>query len=87
MRTSVELFAGAGGLALGISNAGFKHKAVVEWDADACKTIRVNQALRVKHVSDWKLHHADVRNFDFSSSWTCVGGSIAGGQETRPDRQ
>ena len=67
MRSSVELFAGAGGLALGISNAGFKHKAVVEWNADACKTIRVNQALRVKHVSDWKLYHADVRDFDFSA--------------------
>jgi DNA (cytosine-5)-methyltransferase 1 len=38
--TSVELFAGAGDLALGTSLAGFSHKATVEIDHDACNTIR-----------------------------------------------
>ena len=32
----VELFAGAGGLALGLEKAGFKSKAVVEIDRWAC---------------------------------------------------
>ncbi|MGH3087755.1 MAG: DNA cytosine methyltransferase, partial [Rubrobacteraceae bacterium] len=40
---SVELFAGAGGLALGISEAGFEHEAVVEWDRHACHNLRENQ--------------------------------------------
>ena len=63
---SVELFAGAGGLALGISQAGFRHEAVVELDHDACGSIRANQALRLEHVRDWRLNEADVRTFDFS---------------------
>jgi len=40
---SVELFTGAGGLALGIEKAGFHHHTVVERDKDCCETIRQNQ--------------------------------------------
>ena len=64
---SVELFAGAGGLALGVSQAGFRNKAVVEWDADACATIRHNQRRKVPLVRNWKLHQADVKSFDFGT--------------------
>ena len=39
----IELFSGAGGLALGLDKAGFHHSAVVEWNKDACETIRANQ--------------------------------------------
>jgi DNA (cytosine-5)-methyltransferase 1 len=63
--TSVELFAGAGGLALGISNAGFKHKAVVEIDHDACNTIRANQQRGLQPLADWPLFEADVTKFSF----------------------
>jgi DNA (cytosine-5)-methyltransferase 1 len=67
MMRSVELFAGAGGLALGASMAGFRHEAVIEINADACKTIRVNQHLGVPHVRQWKLFQGDVKDFDFRS--------------------
>ena len=60
---AVELFAGAGGLALGTSAAGFSHQAVVEWDRNSCDTIRSNNS---RGVVDWPLHQADVREFDFS---------------------
>lgn len=63
---SVELFAGAGGLALGVSQAGFRHEAVVEWDQDACDTIRKNQQLGVKHVAEWNLQQADVKELKFT---------------------
>lgn len=65
--TSVELFAGAGGLALGVSKAGFRHEAVVEWDHDACETIRRNQSAKVEDVVKWQLHEADVKEFSFKS--------------------
>lgn len=38
--TSVDLFAGAGGLSLGLHAAGFQVKAAVEVDRDACETFR-----------------------------------------------
>jgi DNA (cytosine-5)-methyltransferase 1 len=62
---SVELYTGAGGLALGISRAGFKHLAVVERDADSCETIRENKK-RVGEVRHWPLFNCDVRDFDYS---------------------
>lgn len=60
---AVELFSGAGGLALGIARAGFEHLAIIERDADCCRTIRSN---RKNGVIDWPLHESDIRRFDFS---------------------
>lgn len=39
----VELFAGAGGLALGLEKAGFKTLATVENNKWACETLRKNR--------------------------------------------
>ena len=64
---SVELFAGAGGLAMGVSLAGFESLAVVEWDRWACDTIRENQKRGYPLVQDWPLWEGDVRDFDWSS--------------------
>jgi DNA (cytosine-5)-methyltransferase 1 len=63
---SVELFAGAGGLAIGMSNAGFNHAAVIEWDHDACETFRENQRDDFQSVDKWPLFESDVRKFDYS---------------------
>lgn len=41
---SVELFAGAGGLAIGLDKAGFKHIALNEFDKSACRTLKSNIA-------------------------------------------
>jgi DNA (cytosine-5)-methyltransferase 1 len=64
---SVELFAGAGGLAIGMAKAGFHHAAVVEWNSDACETFRENQRLHTHLVDDWPLHQGDVRGFDYGT--------------------
>jgi DNA (cytosine-5)-methyltransferase 1 len=64
---SVELYAGAGGLALGISRAGFKHLAVVELDSDSCETIQENKRRRVEEMHRWPVFNCDVRDFDFGT--------------------
>ena len=62
---SVELFAGAGGLAMGMTRAGFRHAAVVEWDHDSCETFRHNQRLHAHDVNEWPLFEGDARAFDY----------------------
>lgn len=56
--TSIELFAGAGGLALGMSKAGFKHLLLSEIDHDACTTLTKNRP-------DWHVAEGDVHRLDF----------------------
>lgn len=57
--TSVELFAGGGGLALGMEKAGFKHVLLNEFETYACNTLRLNRP-------DWNVIEGDVRHIDFS---------------------
>lgn len=66
----LELFAGAGGLAKGFDLAGFSHDAFLEWNADACKTLRCN-------FPSNRVHEVDIKtvNFhEFSSVDFVVGG-------------
>ncbi len=76
MRTAVELFTGLGGLALGLERAGFGHLALVEWDRQACETVRLNHP-------NWPLHEADVREFDFDSLPKGID-LLAGGPPCQP---
>lgn len=80
---SVELFVGAGGLAMGVSRAGFSPAAVVEWNHDACETIRENKARGVEPVKHWPLHEMDVRNFDYSAIKKPID-LLAGGPPCQP---
>lgn len=80
---AIELFAGAGGLAIGSSLAGFKHEAVVEWNRDACRTIRENQLKGVAIVKDWPLIEGDVRDFDYSLLSDGID-LVAGGPPCQP---
>ena len=80
---AIELFAGAGGLAIGSALAGFKHEAVVEWNRDACTTIRANQAMGVPIVKDWPLFEGDVREFDYSQFKRSID-LVAGGPPCQP---
>ena len=80
---SVELFTGAGGLAIGTAMAGFHHLALVERDKHSCHTIRENQQRGIAFISDWCVHQMDVADFDYST----VDGEIdllAGGPPCQP---
>lgn len=52
----IEICAGAGGQALGLEQAGFEAKALVEIDKHACETLRYNRP-------GWNVIEDDVRNF------------------------
>ena len=80
---AIELFAGAGGLGMGITLAGFESLAVIEWDRWACDTIRENQKRDYPLVRDWPLHELDVRQFDFKSLAGKVD-LVAGGPPCQP---
>lgn len=83
MMKSVELFAGGGGLAMGVSLAGFESLAVIEWDRWACDTIRENQKRGYPVVTDWPLWEGDVREFDWSSIPEGID-LLAGGPPCQP---
>ena len=79
----VELFTGAGGLAMGLELAGFKHLAAIEWDHDSCETIRENQKRGFGLVKDWKLYECDVRQFDYGKIKEPID-LVAGGPPCQP---
>jgi DNA (cytosine-5)-methyltransferase 1 len=81
--TSVELFAGAGGLALGCQMAGFKSVATVERDKWACDTVRENKQRGHELVADWNVHEGDVRKFEWSVVTEDVA-LVAGGPPCQP---
>lgn len=53
--TSIELFAGAGGLALGIEKAGFDTLGLIEFDKDAADTLKLNRP-------KWRVIYDDIAN-------------------------
>ncbi len=59
---SVELFAGCGGLLIGSALAGFSHDAAIEWDRNACDTLRANQARHNPLTDGMRIIEGDVRN-------------------------
>ncbi|NER38249.1 MAG: DNA cytosine methyltransferase [Oscillatoria sp. SIO1A7] len=56
--TVIELFAGAGGLALGLERAGLQATALIELNKDAAATLRHNRP-------NWNAIQADIREFSF----------------------
>lgn len=79
---SVELFTGCGGLALGLSRAGFHHDALFEWNHDAVETVLHNKAGGVEHIEHWPIERADVREVH----WPSYEGAtlVAGGPPCQP---
>jgi DNA (cytosine-5)-methyltransferase 1 len=85
----IELFAGAGGAALGLEAAGLEHAALVERDPDACAVMRAAGLAPVVE--------ADVRDLDIIervagalcdllwSSWPCQPWSHAGSRKGEHD--
>lgn len=85
--SSVEFCAGAGGQALGLEQAGFDHRLLVDNDADCCATLRLNRP-------DWHVECADMNIFVpsdiasvdlFAAGLPCPPFSVAGKQLGQKD--
>lgn len=57
--TAIDLFAGAGGTALGLENAGLEHLLLNEFDKNAAATL-------VKNRPNWNVNGEDVHKVDFT---------------------
>ena len=91
MMRAIELFAGAGGAALGLEQAGIDHAALCEWDASACATLRA--------AGLGPVVEGDVRDLDaiaavagqscdlLWSSFPCQAWSTAGARKGAQDER
>lgn len=70
--TSIEICAGAGGQALGLEQAGFEHRALVEIDPHACATLRVNRRC-------WRVFEQDINEFNKTRAREFAGADLVAG--------
>ncbi len=81
---AIELFAGAGGLGLGISRAGFEPTEIVEWNRWCCDTIRENRRLGTSGIEGWpEPIEGDVRAVDFRNHEDKID-LVSGGPPCQP---
>lgn len=89
MLTCVELCAGAGGQALGLHRAGFKHVALVEIEKDYCEVLKSN-------MPEWNVICEDLHDFDgtpyrgidlLAGGVPCPPFSVAGKQLGKEDER
>ena len=86
---SIEFCAGAGGQALGLEQAGFRHSALVEIEPDFAKTLKLNRP-------NWDVHATDMAEFDgtpfkgaelLTAGLPCPPFSVAGKQLGEKDER
>lgn len=65
--TAISLFTGCGGAALGVHQAGFEVRVMVEWEKAACQMLEVNWVTRPKN---WRsILAAEKRAYKKKRSW------------------
>ena len=80
---SIELFCGAGGLALGLQKAGFHHKALYELNKNACDNIKANISAGLNDIKEWRVYQSDVRSVSYHGLTGKIN-MISGGPPCQP---
>jgi DNA (cytosine-5)-methyltransferase 1 len=80
---SVELFSGAGGLALGMSKSGFRHELLVEFNKNAVETLVKNHDMGQSQIKNWNIKHDDINNISFKKYKEKIS-VVAGGPPCQP---
>ncbi len=76
---TVELFAGAGGLALGLENAGLNHQLLVEIDKNAALTLKENRPKwNVKCIDAKEVSYKGIKADIVTGGFPCQAFSFAG---------
>ncbi len=75
---SVELFAGGGGLAIGLEQAGFEPSLIIENNKNACRTISKNYLSKSAQI-----HSGDIKLFDYGSEEKEIS-LVSGGPPCQP---
>jgi DNA (cytosine-5)-methyltransferase 1 len=73
----IELCAGAGGMSLGLEDAGFHPLALFEFDKHAAATLRLNRPL-------WNVVEGDIRQVDFTPYRSAGVDLLVGGLPCQP---
>ena len=87
MLTCVDLFAGCGGLSLGLEMAGFEPLLFSEINKDAAATYKANRSSKIVEIGDiYAFKDADIANF--KKIWMSCGrrsksGFVAGAKADR----
>ncbi|KHD10511.1 multidrug DMT transporter [Candidatus Thiomargarita nelsonii] len=80
---SIELFSGAGGLALGMAKSGFHHKMLLEFNRHAVDTLIKNHDDGQAQIKDWNIKHDDIKNISFKKYKGKIS-VVAGGPPCQP---
>lgn len=76
MYKSIELFAGCGGMALGLEMANIDNQLLVEINKDACETLKLNRP-------NWNVLNQDIKKIDFTE-WKDKIDIVTGGFPCQP---
>jgi len=86
--TVASLFAGAGGLDMGLELAGFKTVWANDIDKDACATYRLWSQADVVQGDIAKIDYSDVPDTDvITGGFPCQGISVAGTRKSNDERK
>ncbi len=69
---------------MGLQQAGFNHKFLIEIDKKACGNISANIKNGYNDVQDWNVLQTDVRGINFKNLCSCNINMISGGPPCQP---